>query len=852
MKNWLSVFLTLSVIGVSFLAYFDAPDKASAAISLTNKENNVSTSFPTTTTGSLSWTAGARGIASVVLACPGGGTTLSGHVDVAGGSETWNEIGFTSYGSRRGVYVFLSDSVPTNGTLSITYDNGPGTDCNGAGTPLEIQYSIDQMTGFDTGNPDDPATTASGASGTSLNIADVGTIDTGDVVYAAFGMENANDGIAPATGSTEHVKREGGGNVRSLLVAYSTTDDTPGATWNSTGSAGGVAFIINVGEEAPVDSTNPNVQIRGGGSGGGSETITQTGSNTQYGPASNANTGTVSSSVTVPADAELVVVAVSGWRSTANPFSGGSMTFTKGGVDTAMTPVIGGDSNTSYNYVGMFYLALPDTGSGKSLKWDWEGSAVMNGAPVFSVTYWKGVDTSSPVRDSDGAQNSDTPYTTPTLTAISGDLILAWAGGLAGAEATVDSWSNLTELAEITIDPANGADGAWATGSPSGDTTVAASTDTNFTDGGIVALVLKAGSGDSGSINPYVKIRGGRADSFSGTTLYVNTGSTAGGDCTTNLTSGSTRACATLLEAVNLLPATLTTPYRIYTTGSTADTSAINQTPFDQTTSAANYLWIIGEQSPNHFSSTPTGSYDTNKYRLEVTNVNALYNNLPGHLRIEGLQIKITRSSGDGYIGIKCSNSNQNYADVDCRLSHNIVTLTGTKGNTIGIENRPAGQAGALVKVWNNLVYDFGQCFTSDLQDAEFYNNTAAGCTYGFVQSDTPTFKVVNNLVTGATIGFVGSFTAASNYNAEDDGNGAPGAQSRSAVTFTFVNAGAKDYHLQSSDAGAKDFGTSDPGSGLFSDDIDGQTRSGTWDIGADEQGASSNGNARGGSVKFR
>jgi hypothetical protein len=355
------------------------------------------------------------------------------------------------------------------------------------------------------------------------------------------------------------------------------------------------------------------------------------------------------------------------------------------------------------------------------------------------------------------------------------------------------------------------------------------------------SIVVRGGGSGGGKVVMRgaggVKFRGAGspADSFTGTTLYVNTGSSAGGDCTTNLTSGSTRACPTLLAAINLLPSTLSTPYRIYATGSAADTSAINQTPWDMTTSAANYIWIIGEQSPNHFSSSPTGKYDTNKYRIEVSNTNVLYNNIPGHLRIEGIQIKLTRSSGDGYIGIKCSNANQNYNDVDCRIFNNIVTMTGTKGNTIGINNRPAGQSGASAKVWNNLVYDFGQCFATDLADTdEYYNNTAAGCTYGFV-ADALNTKVVNNLVTGATIGFVGTFAGTSNYNAEDDGNGAPGANSRSATTFTFVNAAAKDYHLQAGDGGAKDFGTNSVG-GLFTTDIDGQTRSGSWDIGADEQ----------------
>jgi len=43
------------------------------------------------------------------------------------------------------------------------------------------------------------------------------------------------------------------------------------------------------------------------------------------------------------------------------------------------------------------------------------------------------------------------------------------------------------------------------------------------------------------------------------------------------------------------------------------------------------------------------------------------------------------------------------------------------------------------------------------------------------------------------------------------------------------------NFHLGNSDTGAKGYGVSDPGSGLFSDDIDGETRSGSWDIGADD-----------------
>jgi hypothetical protein len=61
----------------------------------------------------------------------------------------------------------------------------------------------------------------------------------------------------------------------------------------------------------------------------------------------------------------------------------------------------------------------------------------------------------------------------------------------------------------------------------------------------------------------------------------------------------------------------------------------------------------------------------------------------------------------------------------------------------------------------------------------------------------------------------------------------AGGTGNRFSQTFTF--AGAGNYHLASTDAGARGYGVSNPGSGLYSDDIDGQTRSAPWDIGADQ-----------------
>jgi hypothetical protein len=321
---------------------------------------------------------------------------------------------------------------------------------------------------------------------------------------------------------------------------------------------------------------------------------------------------------------------------------------------------------------------------------------------------------------------------------------------------------------------------------------------------------------------------------------YVNTASTAGGDGTTNNTSGATRAYHSLYDAVMALPASLSEPWTIYCEGSAADTTPLDPGPFDFTTSTANYLLITATQANRH-----DGKWNTGKYRLEVANSNGLYNNYPCHLRIDGLQIQVTENDGGTYICYKTTNANQTGADLDCRITNCIAKDGGhTTGGITGFATRPDSGTGTKKSVIANcLAVGCYIGFDSDYVSTLCYSDTAAYCLYGFISEADNAFKCVNCLVTGSGalggVGFMGNFLTGSNYNAEDDGNGAPGAQSRSGTTFTFVNAGAGNYHLASNDSGAKGYGTS-----LYSDagfpvttDIDGQNRkNGTpWDIGADD-----------------
>ena len=106
---------------------------------------------------------------------------------------------------------------------------------------------------------------------------------------------------------------------------------------------------------------------------------------------------------------------------------------------------------------------------------------------------------------------------------------------------------------------------------------------------------------------------------------------------------------------------------------------------------------------------------------------------------------------------------------------------------------------------------------------AYYYNCTSADCYVGFWQSSgSPVAK--NCASEDSTSGYEWVGTWSKTTCTDNDG-------------VVFKNTSNNDYHLASSDTYAKDQGTdlSSDGTFAFDDDIDGDTRSGTWDIGFDE-----------------
>jgi hypothetical protein len=163
-----------------------------------------------------------------------------------------------------------------------------------------------------------------------------------------------------------------------------------------------------------------------------------------------------SNAVTVPSDAELIVVLVGGFRNVTNYFTGGSVTL--GGE--ALTAAIVGDGNTAETMLAGFYRANPLTGS-RTLAWDWVGTAVASTGVVLHVAFYKGLDTSDPIRWSSADQGG----VSLAATAVSGDLVAA----VGASEDAGHTWTNATEAVETLF---NNVRVSMAEASPSGDVTV--------------------------------------------------------------------------------------------------------------------------------------------------------------------------------------------------------------------------------------------------------------------------------------------------------------------------------------------------------------------------------------------
>ena len=324
-------------------------------------------------------------------------------------------------------------------------------------------------------------------------------------------------------------------------------------------------------------------------------------------------------------------------------------------------------------------------------------------------------------------------------------------------------------------------------------------------------------------------------------TRYVNTASTAGGNGTTNATTGANRAYATMNACVAALKATHADMVTndvvldVRASGATADTVQVDISGF--TGDATRYLMITGEASK---------SWDTAKYRLTVAAASVFAGVPPSFTRLIGLQLR--NANGYGIIDCGSPAAGYTFALRDCLIDQVGVARGGPNSVVIS-----AGTASRSLTLVNNVVVgNLDQVVKWSYSGGTHvvYNNTVritglTGTTIVDLSNGGGTLRLHNNIVecTGAagSCYAIGGHTQTSSANISSD-NTSPQTALRS-KTLTYVNAAAGDLTPASTDTVALDVGTnlSADGTYPFAADIMGTARpqGSAWDLGAIERIAS-------------
>lgn len=256
-----------------------------------------------------------------------------------------------------------------------------------------------------------------------------------------------------------------------------------------------------------------------------------------------------------------------------------------------------------------------------------------------------------------------------------------------------------------------------------------------------------------------------------------------------------------------------------------ADTTAF--TIDGSTTDATRYMKITVAAGNRH-----AGSYSTSAYRLEVSGSFAAPITISDdYCQIEWIQVKQTGGTANHYSYILINN-------LTGLLINKIIhagggAATSPNGACIGV----ASSAGTGT-IRNSVLYKANgagiYCNNFGGGTLDIQNCTIAGCgTYG-IHNNSGTVTAVNCYSGGNTTDdYSGTITKTTcMHSSATVFTGSTASTAHSTANFTNVTAGSQDYHLVSGSA-LIDAGTDK--SATYTDDIDGDTRSGTFDVGADE-----------------
>ena len=270
-------------------------------------------------------------------------------------------------------------------------------------------------------------------------------------------------------------------------------------------------------------------------------------------------------------------------------------------------------------------------------------------------------------------------------------------------------------------------------------------------------------------------------------------------------------------------------------TWSSADTTAV--TIHNYTTDATRYINIYTTGSARHDGTAwKSGTYVR---QVSGTSINVAAN----YVTLKDFIINCDNSTNYGILETNARTSNL-YQNL---IIHNSTSATATINLNVS----------SSIIIENLIMFDVkrGVYSASDNPNIIVYNSTILG-------SNTPTYgilrvKAINCYVGGFGTGDYYSISAGSDYLVSSDATGddvaANSAINKNSYSsyFTNISAGSEDYHLKNDSNTLWGLSGTDL-SATFTTDIDGQTRSVPWDIGADEYVSTASGNPPAGVTTFR
>lgn len=247
------------------------------------------------------------------------------------------------------------------------------------------------------------------------------------------------------------------------------------------------------------------------------------------------------------------------------------------------------------------------------------------------------------------------------------------------------------------------------------------------------------------------------------------------------------------------------------------------------TTDATRYIVVTNSGSKHG------GTWGTaNAYLLSTTaGAIALYEDF---VRLYGLQVLVTTTSASVHCISTVTLGSPAEVIIGQCLFKAIYTGSGYGYPTLN------SASGCTMSIFNSVAFGFtgssSRGFTATAGVNRWMNLTSYGNYYNYRAAGGTVYATNCISQADGSDGFNGTFTG--DYNVSDRASDAPSASYRSglATTVTFTDAANGNFHTSDSDVVGVGF-TSPLGS-LYSTDFEEESRTGSWDIGADEYASAS------------